>query len=170
MYSMAESGKSEMMEFQHNFTVNAPVSVVADFHYQAGAMKQLTPFPLIIRVHTFEPVAEGSQADFTLWFAPLPVRWQAIHSQVTAQGFTDTQVSGPLQSWQHSHRFVAIDSHTTRVEDHIIYEHARGIKGLLSRLMFSRPGLLYLFTARKYLTRRGVARLRASERANSPVN
>ena len=157
------------MEFRHNFTIDAPVAVVADFHYQAGAMKQLTPLPLIIRVHTFEPVAEGSLADFTLWFGPLPVRWHAVHSPVTARGFTDTQVSGPLQSWRHSHRFVALDSRTTRVEDHIVFEHAGGIKGLLSRLMFSRPGLLYLFTARKYLTRRGVARLIAAEQIKSPV-
>ena len=32
-------------------------------------------------------------------------------------------------------------------------------RGLLTRLLFARPGLLYLFTARKLLTRRGVARL-----------
>ncbi len=170
MYSFVKDGKSELMEFRHSFTINAPVAAVADFHYQAGAMKQLTPFPLIMRVHTFEPVAEDSQARFTLWFGPLPVQWHAIHSQVTPRGFTDTQVSGPLQAWRHSHHFVAVDAHTTRVEDHIIYEHARGIKGLLSRLMFSRPGLLYLFTARKYLTRRGVTRLMAAQRANSLVN
>lgn len=158
------------MEFQHSFTVNAPITTVADFHYQPNAMKQLTPLPLVIQVHEAEPVGEGSQTRFTLWFGPLPVRWHAVHSQVTSRGFTDTQVSGPLQSWRHSHRFTALDLHTTRVEDHVVYEHAAGIKGLFSRLMFSRPGLLYLFTARKLLTRRGVARLMAAERANSPVS
>lgn len=157
------------MEFRHSFTVDAPVNAVAEFHYQLGAMKQLTPLPLVMQVHKAEPVGEGSQARFTLWFGPLPLRWHAVHSQVTSRGFTDTQVSGPLQFWRHTHRFVALDTHMTRVEDHIVYEHAAGIKGLFSHLLFSSPGLLYLFTARKYLTRRGVARLLAAERAKSAI-
>lgn len=157
------------MEFRHSFTVDAPVNAVAEFHYQPGAMKQLTPLPLVMQVHKAEPVAEGSQTRFTLWFGLLPVRWHALHSQVTSRGFIDTQVSGPLRAWRHAHRFVALDPHTTRVEDHIVYTHAEGIKGLFSHLMFSRPGLLYLFTARKYLTRRGVARLLAAERAKSAI-
>lgn len=159
----------KLMEFRHNFTVNAPVSAVSDFHYQPGAMKQLTPLPLVIQVHKAGSVREGSQTRFTLWFGPLPVRWHAVHSQVTSRGFTDTQVSGPLQTWRHSHRFVVLDAHTTCVEDHVIYEHAEGIKGAISRLLFSRPGLLYLFTARKYLTRLGVGRMMAAERAKSPA-
>ncbi len=155
------------MEFQHSFTVSAPGNTIAAFHYQPNVMKRLTPLPLFVQVQKAEPVAEGSEMRFVLWLGPLPVRWHAVHSRVTSRGFTDTQVSGPLQSWRHSHRFVALDAHTTRVEDHIVYEHARGIRGFFSRLMFSRPGLLYLFTARKYLTRRGVARMMAAERANS---
>ena len=70
------------------------------------------------------------------------------------------RVSGPLRSWQHSHRFTALGPRRTRVDDHIIYEHHPGPRGLLTRLLFARPGLLYLFTARKLLTRRGVARLK----------
>lgn len=152
-----------MNEFHHAFIVDAPLSVVAAFHHNTGVLEQLTPFPIIARVHQFEPMANGSQARFTLWFGPLPVRWHAIHSDVSAEGFTDTQVSGPLRSWVHRHQFVAIDSATTRVEDHIIYEHDAGWRGIISRLLFARPGLIYLFTARKFLTRRGVARQLAGD-------
>ena len=148
-----------MAEFRHSFTVDAPLAAVRAFHHDTGVLRQLTPLPIIARVHAFEPLADGSRADFTLWFGPLPLRWQAVHSDVGANGFTDTQVSGPLKSWRHNHRFTALGPRLTRVDDHIVYEHHAGPRGLLTRLLFARPGLIYLFTARKLLTRRGVARL-----------
>lgn len=155
------------MEFRHSFMVDAPVADVTAFHGDTGVLKQLTPFPIIARIHEFEPLAEGSRADFTLWFGPLPLRWQAVHRDVSGSGFTDEQVSGPLRSWRHVHRFVPVDSQRTRVEDHISYEHDTGARGVLSRLLFNRAGLLYLFTARKFLTRRGVARMRTGSRAGA---
>ena len=154
-----------MPEFKHSFTVDAPVAAVASFHGDTSALKQLTPLPIIAQIHAFEPLGEGSQADFTLWFGPFPVRWQAVHSDVGPYGFTDTQMRGPLKSWQHTHRFTPDGPDRTRVDDHIVYEHDSGMRGLVSRLLFARPGLLYLFTARKLLTRRGVARLNTTARA-----
>lgn len=154
-----------MPEFKHSFIVDAPVEAVAAFHRDTRVLKQLTPLPIVARVHSFEPLADGSRADFTLWFGPLPVRWQAVHSDVGPHSFTDTQVHGPLRSWRHTHRFTAEGPARTRVDDHIIYEHDSGPRGIVSRLLFARPGLLYLFTARKLLTRRGVARLRAATAA-----
>lgn len=153
-----------MPEFNHSFTVDAPVEDVSAFHRDTGVLRQLTPLPIVAQVHAFEPLAEGSVAHFTLWFGPMPVRWQAVHSDVTALGFTDTQVRGPLKSWRHTHRFTPLGDGRTRVDDHIVYEHHAGWRGLASRLLFARPGLLYLFTMRKLLTRRGVARLQKAAR------
>ncbi len=154
-----------MPEFKHSFTVDAPVAAVAAFHRDTRVLQELTPLPIIARVHRFEPLADGSRADFTLWFGPLPLRWEAVHSDVGPNGFTDTQVRGPLRAWQHTHRFTALNPTQTRVDDHVVYSHDRGARGLLSRLLFARPGLLYLFTARQLLTRRGVARLLAEGQA-----
>lgn len=150
------------MEFTHAFMVDAPVAVVAAFHRDTGVLRQLTPPPIVARIHEFEPLGEGSQARFTLWFGPLPLHWHAIHSGVSPAGFTDTQLSGPLKSWRHHHRFVPVNETQTRVEDHVSYEHDGGLRGLVSRLLFNRAGLLYLFTARKFLTRRHVARMMAA--------
>ncbi len=147
-----------MSEFSHSFLVDAPLERVIAFHRDTSVLKQLTPLPIFARIHRFEPLAEGSRADFTLWFGPFPVRWQAVHSDVGRHGFTDTQTRGPLKSWRHTHRFTAVGPNQTRVDDHIVYEHDAGWRGLISRLLFARPGLLYLFTARKLLTRRGVSR------------
>lgn len=154
------------MEFKYSFLVHAPIEAVAAFHNDPVALRRLTPLPIFAQIHNYEPLGEGSHAHFTLWFGPVPVRWHAVHSNVSLTGFTDTQVRGPLLSWQHTHRFVAVGPEWTRVEEAIIYEHHDGPRGLFSRLLFSRPGLFYLFTARKILTRRGVARMLATRPGN----
>lgn len=148
-----------MAVFRYVFNVQAPVEVVAAFHHDTRVLKRLTPFPIFVQIHEYEPLADGSEAKFTLWFGPIPVRWHAVHSDVGQKGFTDTQLSGPLKFWRHQHHFIPIDAGTTRVSEYIVYEHDSGLRGLFSRLLFSRPGLLFLFTARKYLTRRGVSRM-----------
>ncbi len=142
-----------MQTFDYTFLVNAPVTAVSDFHHDTRILKKLTPPPIFVQIHHFEPLGEGSQAKFTLWFGPIPVRWQAVHTNVSPAGFTDTQVSGPLRHWEHTHRFTAVTPQTTLVHEHIAYAHHHGLRGLLSRLLFAKPGLYLLFTARKLLTR-----------------
>ena len=148
-----------MPTFDYEFTVHAPQTTVADFHYSSN-VKDLTPFPIIAQLHEFEPMGEGSRADFTLWFGPFPVNWKVVHSAVGPDGFTDTQVEGPLKSWQHTHSFIAEDPQTTRVHEHIEYEYKPGLAGILNRLMYSSPALTMLFTMRKMITRRQVGKIK----------
>lgn len=145
--------------FDYTFTVNAPLSAVSAFHHDTRVLKTLTPPPLIIQVHKFEPMAEGSIGEFTLWAGPIPLHWTAVHSRVSENGFTDTQKRGPMKFWQHTHRFTAVSPDLTQVHEHIEYEYPAGLRGLLTRLLFNKFGLLFLFTARKFITRRAVADL-----------
>jgi ligand-binding SRPBCC domain-containing protein len=143
-----------MNQFQYQFTVNAPLTAVAQFHKDATLLKKLSPPPIFVQIHEVEPLAEGASAAFTMWFGPLPLRWLAVHSDVDPQtGFTDTQQEGPLAFWRHTHRFTAVDDHTTLVAETINYNHHPGWRGLLSRALFNRPGLFLLFTYRKWRTR-----------------
>ncbi|MBK8906319.1 MAG: cyclase [Anaerolineaceae bacterium] len=142
-----------MSTFDFKFTVEAPLTAVSNFHHDPRILKKLSPPPVFVQIHRFEPLGEGSEAEFTLWFGPLPVRWLAIHSSVSQHGFTDTQVRGPLRHWQHTHRFTAVSPHVTQIHEHITYSHHPGRRGLLTRALFNRPGLWALFTARKWLTR-----------------
>jgi ligand-binding SRPBCC domain-containing protein len=71
-------------------------------------------------------------------------------------GFTDTQQSGPLAAWRHTHRFDAIDAHTTRVREHIVYEYPTGLRGVLARLLFNPPALRFLFWYRGFSTQRSL--------------
>lgn len=155
-----------MPEFKYSFNVDAPLEYVTAFHSDTRALKKLTPPPIFAQIHAYEPLADGSRASFTLWFGPFPVHWQAVHSDVGPYGFTDTQVSGPLKSWRHVHRFTPFGEARTRIDERIVYEHDGGARGVVSRLLFARPGLYLLFTARKWLTRRGVARLARLDRAS----
>lgn len=143
-----------MPVFDHSFIVNEPLHKVAAFHRHPKALKLLTPFPVVVQVRRFDRLAEGAIADFTLWFGPLPIHWVAVHSEVDYdRGFVDTQQSGPLKSWVHTHSFVSEGDNMTKVYDHIEYEHHNGWRGILSRLLFPKIGLLGLFTYRKVLTR-----------------
>ncbi len=148
-----------MPVFDYSFTVNAPLAAVAGFHHDTRVLKRLTPPPVFVQLHKFEPLGEGSIADFTLWFGPLPFHWIAVHSNVDPlRGFTDTQQTGPLKHWAHTHTFSAEGEAQTRVHERIEYEHYPGWRGLLSRLFFAGPALYLNFTYRKMVTRRFVER------------
>ncbi|MCP4171568.1 MAG: hypothetical protein GY758_12430 [Fuerstiella sp.] len=147
-----------MPVFDFRFTVDAPVDAVSAFHFESGILKTLTPPLMILQVHRFEPLGEGSVSDFTMWMGLIPIRWKAVHANVSASGFTDTQVTGPMHSWTHTHSFVTTCENTTEVHEHIEYEHSSGLRGLRSRILFSSIGLLALFTMRKVITRREVNR------------
>jgi ligand-binding SRPBCC domain-containing protein len=139
--------------FESSFTVRAPLQAVSDFHHSPAALKQLTPPPVIVQFHHLEPVGEGSRAEFTMWFGPLPFRWLAIHSNVDPlHGFTDSQMLGPMKFWQHTHTFEMLEPNLCRIRDHVEFEYPSDLRGLVPRLLFSRPMLHLLFTYRKWVT------------------
>jgi ligand-binding SRPBCC domain-containing protein len=137
------------MKYRHSFTVNVPLSTVADFHKDTRALRLLTPPPLTVKFNNIEPLAEGSIADFTMGVGPVSVRWVAVHSEVTEQnGFVDTQTQGPFRSWRHHHQFRAIDDNTTEVIDEIEAEYGN----LISRFMWL--NLPFLFGYRAWRTKK----------------
>ncbi|MDX1613022.1 MAG: hypothetical protein R3300_01860 [Candidatus Promineifilaceae bacterium] len=152
-----------MPTFDYKFTVDAPRQAVTDFHHDTSVLRKLTPPPVFVQIHDFEPLGEGSRAEFTMWFGPLPMRWRVIHQDVGPHGFTDVQVSGPLRHWAHQHQFKALGPEQTLVHEHIEYAHKSGLRGFFSRLFFNPGALAALFTARKLLTRYYVARQSGSD-------
>ena len=153
-----------MPVFEYQFTVDAPLRAVSDFHHDTRALKVLTPPPVFVQLHEVEPLAEGSVSRFTLWFGPFPVRWMAVHYDVSPRGFTDTQEEGLLKRWQHTHRFTPDGPDRTQIREYIIYEHYRGWRGAASRMLFSRPALWLMFTYRAWVTRSTLRRSQRSEK------
>ena len=153
-----------MPVFDFSFEAEAPLAVVRDFHHDTSALKLLTPPPTIVQIHSVEPLAEGSVSTFTLWVGPLPLRWKAVHRDVSDRGFTDVQESGPARKWEHTHTFTAVDAATTRIDEHIEYEHKSGFWGVVTRLLFSWPNLFFMFSYRKWVTRRACRRRASAHR------
>ena len=149
-----------MPVFDYAFTVAAPLAAVRDFHRDTSALKRLTPPPTFVQLHAIEPLAEGSVSRFTLWVGPLPLRWTAVHRNVSDRGFTDVQAKGPARKWEHTHSFVPLDDRTTEIREHIEFEHKDGFQGVVTRILFSQPNLWLMFTYRKLVTRWFLARRR----------
>lgn len=111
------------MEYNHSFTVRAPLSDVRGFHAQSSSMAAITPPPVFVRLHKApHTLNEGDQMQFTLWMLFLPVNWVACIEQVTPQGFTDRQLRGPFKSWTHRHTFIEQGANTTEVKDGVQVE------------------------------------------------
>lgn len=142
-----------MPVFDYTFNVAASLERVREFHRDTSALKKLTPPPTIVQLHSIEPLGEGSVSQFTLWVGPLPLRWKAVHKNVTDAGFTDVQASGPARKWEHTHTFTALSEHETQINEHIEYEHGSGFWGLVTRVLFAKPNLYFMFTYRKLITR-----------------
>jgi ligand-binding SRPBCC domain-containing protein len=147
-----------MPVFDYRFTVDAPVEAVRDFHRDTSALKRLTPPPTMVQLHALEPLSEGSVSEFTLWVGPLPLRWKAVHRDVSERGFTDVQAAGPAAKWEHTHSFVPLPDGRTEVREHIEYEHKPGLAGLVTRVLFSWPSLWFMFGYRRWVTRRALRR------------
>jgi ligand-binding SRPBCC domain-containing protein len=141
-----------MTTFDYRFEVAAPRDAVTSFHRDTRVLKRLTPPPIFVQVHHFEPLTEGAVADLTMWFGPVPVRWRVTHYDVGEDGFSDEQTDGPLAAWRHTHRFRALAPGRTQVHEHVEYEHRPGWQGWLTRLPFNNIALYFLFTYRRLVT------------------
>ena len=73
-----------MPTFNYTFTVNTPLADVANFYCDTSALKTLSPGP--VQIHPANPIGEGLISEFTLWLGPIPVRWWAVHSNVSKNG------------------------------------------------------------------------------------
>jgi ligand-binding SRPBCC domain-containing protein len=148
--------------FRYDFLVRAPLAVVAAFHRDTRVLPRLTPPPIFVQVHSAGAPADGAVVDLTLWFGPLPLRWQAVHSRVDPlHGFTDVLQRGPMALWQHTHRFDVTDPSTTRISEHILYAYHAGWRGLAGRLLFNPLALRLLFLYRSIVTRWALERGRS---------
>jgi ligand-binding SRPBCC domain-containing protein len=142
------------MRYEHRFRVRASLAAVAGFHSRAASMPAITPPPITVRVHRAPALlGEGDEMDFTMWAGPLPMRWVAQIANVSAKGFTDTQVRGPFAFWQHRHSFVPVTQDLIEVVDQVEASVKRHVLwGAVGLAMWI--GMPALFAYRGWKTRR----------------
>ena len=103
-----------------------PVSAdeLSAWHFREGALTRLIPPWENARViRTSGPLANGSLVVIELRKGPVKIHWHAIHDCVEpGKGFRDTQQKGPFHKWVHEHRFQALDSGLSTLEDSVNYQ------------------------------------------------
>ena len=165
VFTVRGQGRSGSASREHRFIQSSFIDInpqeVWDFHERPEALQQLTPPPMIVRLNedNRRSLTEGT-LDFTLWFGPIPIRWVALHeASPEPDSFRDTMLRGPMKAWVHDHS-IQPSAHGTQLTDRVTYEYPRGWRGWLSRLLFNRLSLRFLFTYRHYKTRKGAINLR----------
>ncbi|MCC7209878.1 MAG: SRPBCC family protein [Anaerolineae bacterium] len=145
--------------FERRSVFRGSVEDLTRFHDAADALRVLTPPPLFVQM-----VRDGrisltqGEVIFRLWLGPLPVTWVARHEPgSTPTSFIDRMIAGPMASWEHEHRFRAVQG-GVELTDRIRYAHKPGLPGLFSRLMFDGLPLRFLFWYRHLRTRRAMER------------
>ncbi|MCG8527566.1 MAG: SRPBCC family protein [Opitutales bacterium] len=114
-----------MNEFRHSSSIPANIKEVFEFFSKAENLERITPAFLKFRILTPLPIQmeEGVKIDYRLQIHHLPMKWRTLISEWNPPyAFTDTQLSGPYQTWIHRHTFEpAEDSETTLMTDHVQY-------------------------------------------------
>lgn len=113
------------------------------WHERPGALERLIPPWARVEVeHKDAGIRDGSRVVLRVHHGPATFRWELRHRDYQAhRQFCDEQVSGPLRSWLHTHRFLPRVGGGTEVEDVIEMEAPLGlpvgpgyVRGELDRL------------------------------------
>lgn len=121
-------------EFSSN--VSGSIDEVFAWHGRPGALVRLSPPWQPVRVGAEAASLRDGTAELVL---PTGLSWVARHDPVgyrPPEQFVDELVSQPLRAllrWRHTHRFEALDDHTTRLVDHV----DTNVPGGLLRPMFA---------------------------------
>lgn len=99
---------------------------VWDWHMRSDAFENLTPWWSPVSVMSRpDAMTEGCRVVLRLWMGPVPVKWVALHQQISPPAsFVDFQESGPFAYWNHTHSFHDVDGEgeaSTRYHDCVEY-------------------------------------------------
>jgi ligand-binding SRPBCC domain-containing protein len=111
-----------MLQFKYSSVINAPVEVVWKFHERPDVLKILTPPWQPVQVIRREGGLDiGAITEFRMFLGLLPLTWVARHTECEEyRSFTDEQLSGPFEHWQHQHLFAG-EGNKTRLTDAIAF-------------------------------------------------
>lgn len=95
------------------------------------------------------PIQEGMEIDYIVRpILHLPLHWKTRISHVIEnECFTDVQLEGPYQLWEHTHRFIP-QRGGVRMIDKITYALPLGPLGELAHGLFVKKRLEYIFDYR----------------------
>jgi uncharacterized protein (TIGR01777 family) len=123
---------------------------VFDWHERPGALERLTPpWGEVEVLHRSGGIRDGAEVTLRVHRGPASFKWELRHRDYEhGRQFRDEQVSGPLKSWLHTHRFVPRPGGGTVMEDEIELEPPLGPAGAALGPTFIRTELGRLFRFR----------------------
>ncbi len=130
--------------------IPAPIERVFGFFSDASNLATITPAWLDFRILTPRPIkmAEGTQLDYRIRLAAIPVRWRTrITTWSPPHGFVDTQERGPYRLWEHTHAFRPL-ADGVLMADRVRYALPWGPLGGLAHELAVRAALAAIFDFR----------------------
>jgi len=111
------------LTYRTDLPKDAPESVFA-WHERRGSLQRLTPpWARVDFEHQDDGIREGARVVLRVHEGPTSFRWELRHRDYEpGRLFRDEQVTGPLKSWTHTHRFLPLEGGGCAVEDDIELE------------------------------------------------
>jgi len=105
------------------------VDDVFAWHERPGALERLTPPWADVEILHQDPgIRDGARVVLRVRQGPASFRWELRHRDYEAnRRFCDEQISGPLKSWLHAHRFHPLGGGGCGLEDTIDLEAPLGL-------------------------------------------
>ena len=138
-----------LLTYQDELESHSP-SIVFGWHTRLGAFGRLTPpWVRVEPVRSEGGIRDGGEVDLRIHRGPLSIRWLLRHRDYIQDAqFCDEQVSGPMKSWKHVHKFNKLAEGGTRLLDEISLELPAGSLGRTFGASFVRQELARLFRFR----------------------
>lgn len=140
----------------HGKLENHSPSTVFAWHTRPGAFGRLTPpWVRVEPIRSEGGIRDGGKVDLRIHRGPLSTRWSLRHRDyIQGAQFCDEQVSGPMKSWRHIHKFSELAEGGTGLIDEISVQLPAGTLGKVFGARFLKGELdrLFQFRHRRLLT------------------
>ena len=139
-----------MSRFRYSTHLPFSPEQVFDWYMRPGALERLTPPWAQVRVLEREGgIQDGGRIVLGIKQGPAEIKWEVRHTEFQeGRQFRDEQISGPLEKWDHTHRFTPADDGGCVLEDDIEWAAPLGSPGQLFAEGFIERELDRLFSFR----------------------
>jgi uncharacterized protein (TIGR01777 family) len=109
--------------FEYSSELPASAANAYNWHARPGAFERLLPPWDQTRIVEQHGTIEQGRVVLEVPFGPFRQHWVVEHHDgKVGLEFSDRQIEGPFQSWEHTHRFDSLGPTRSRLVDHIHYQ------------------------------------------------